>query len=120
MEKKIGQIIKEVVETKNYRVSVLAKKINLSRNNIYDIYERSSIDTDLLKKIGHVLEYDFFQHLISSETINKIKISENLETSKVLVEIQLSRDEMVKIGFEEKVLKVLNRSKRNESEIEDA
>lgn len=119
MEKKIGQIIKDVVEAKDYRASVLAKKINLSRNNIYDIYERSSIDTELLKKIGRVLEYDFFQHLITPETISKIKLAENIQKSKVLVEIELSRDEMVRIGFEEKILQVLNRNKKNESSIND-
>lgn len=112
MEKKIGQIIKEVVEAKNYRAIVLAKQINLSRNNIYDIYERSSIDTDLLKKIGQVLDYDFFQHLITPETLQKIKLSENLKGAKVLVEIELNKDEMIKIGFEEKILQVLNTTKK--------
>jgi transcriptional regulator with XRE-family HTH domain len=109
MDKKIGQIIKEVADIRNVKVIAFAKAIGVTRNNIYAIYERESIDTELLKKIGQYLNYDFFQHFIEPETLKKIKMSENLKTSKVLVEIELNEDEMMKIGFEEKVLKILNR-----------
>lgn len=41
-------------------VTEFAKKINYSRRNIYSIFEKESIDTSLLKKIGDILEIDFF------------------------------------------------------------
>jgi hypothetical protein len=109
MEKIIGQLIKEHVESSNMEVTTFAKAINKERSNVYDIYKRDSIDTSLLKKIGHVLQYDFFQHLIEEETIAKIKISEITKKSKVLLEIEISEDEMMRIGFDEKVLKILNK-----------
>lgn len=109
MNKKIGQIIKEVADVRNVKVIAFAKAIGVTRNNIYAIYERESIDTELLKKIGQYLDYDFFQHFIEPRTLEKLKISENLKKSKVLVEIELNEDEMMKIGFEEKVLKILNK-----------
>lgn len=109
MEKKIGQIIKEVVERKNITVVAFSKSIGVTRNNVYDIYERHSIDTDLLKRIGQYLEYDFFQHFIEPQTIQLIKFSDNIKTSKVLIELELNEDEIMKIGFKEKVFKVLNK-----------
>lgn len=109
MEKKIGQIIKEVVERKKIGATAFSRTIGVSRNNVYDIYERSSIDTELLKRIGQFLDYDFFQHFLEPETIEKIKFSEKVKPTRVLVELELNEDEMMKIGFEEKMLKILNK-----------
>jgi transcriptional regulator with XRE-family HTH domain len=56
----IGKKIKEELYNQKISVSVFAKKINRSRNVVYDIFERESIDTDLLNKISRVLNCDFF------------------------------------------------------------
>ncbi|MCD6018357.1 MAG: hypothetical protein K0S53_1478 [Bacteroidetes bacterium] len=62
----IGKRIKEELNRQNISVSDFAKKINRSRNVIYDIFERESIDTGLLNKIGKILCCDFFS-LYSSQ-----------------------------------------------------
>jgi len=56
----VGKRIKEELYNQGISVSVFAKKINRSRNVVYDIFERESIDTDLLNKIGKILNCDFF------------------------------------------------------------
>ncbi|MGZ3885517.1 MAG: hypothetical protein ACXVPQ_08655 [Bacteroidia bacterium] len=56
----IGKKIKEEVQKQRFPVTLFAKKINRSRNVVYNIFERESIDTDLLNKIGKVLNCDFF------------------------------------------------------------
>jgi len=56
----IGKKVKEELQQQGISVSVFAKKINRSRNVVYDIFERESIDTDLLQKISEVLKYNFF------------------------------------------------------------
>jgi transcriptional regulator with XRE-family HTH domain len=56
----IGKKIKEEIYKQGISVSAFAKKINRSRNVVYDIFERESIDTALLNKIGTVLRIDFF------------------------------------------------------------
>ncbi len=56
----IGKKIKEELYNQKISVSVFAKKINRSRNVVYDIFERESIDTDLLNKISRILNCDFF------------------------------------------------------------
>jgi len=56
----IGKKIKEEVYRQNLVITVFAKKISRSRNVVYNIFERESVDTDLLHKIGKVLNCDFF------------------------------------------------------------
>lgn len=106
---KIGQKIKEVVKSKRINVVQMANDLGMERSNLYNIFERDSIDTDLLKKIGHYVEYDFFQDLLEPETIKKIAVNENIKKSKIYLEIDLSEDEIMKIGFEEKILKILKK-----------
>lgn len=109
MDKKIGQLIQERVKAVNMDVTAFAKAINKERSNVYDIFKRDSIDTDLLKKIGHVLDYDFFQHFIEEKTIQKLQTLDSTKKAKILVELEISEDEMMSIGFEEKVFKILNK-----------
>lgn len=56
----IGKKIKEELYKQGISVSAFAKKINRSRNVVYDIFERESIDTALLNKIATILRIDFF------------------------------------------------------------
>ncbi|HLC83859.1 MAG TPA: hypothetical protein VJI69_08510 [Bacteroidia bacterium] len=56
----IGKKIKDELYKQGISVSSFAKKINRSRNVVYDIFERESIDTALLNKIGIILRLDFF------------------------------------------------------------
>jgi hypothetical protein len=56
----IGKKIKEEVYRQRIPIITFAKKISRSRNVVYDIFERESVDTDLLNKIGKILNCDFF------------------------------------------------------------
>ena len=66
----IGSIIKQELYKQGISVSTFAKKINRSRNVVYDIFERESVDTALLNKIGLILHSDFFS-LYSEQKIYK-------------------------------------------------
>jgi transcriptional regulator with XRE-family HTH domain len=59
----IGNQIKSVLESRGISVTEFAKRINKSRENIYSIFTRKTIDTGLLQSISKVLAYDFFMHL---------------------------------------------------------
>jgi transcriptional regulator with XRE-family HTH domain len=56
----IGKKVKEELYAQGISVTVFAKKISRSRNVVYDIFERESIDTNLLNKIAKILNVDFF------------------------------------------------------------
>lgn len=70
----IGNKIKAVVTKKGMTVSEFGRRINKSRENVYSIFKRKSIDTALLTSIAKVLEYDFFQYYGTSSTeLEKLK-----------------------------------------------
>lgn len=79
----IGKKIKEEMYKQNISVSVFAKKINRSRNVVYDIFGRESIDTDLLNKIGKILNCDFFSMYSSqkeylSDSVKHFNVNESI------------------------------------------
>lgn len=109
MDKNIGQLIEERVKKEKLTVVEFADRLGTERSNVYNIFKRDSIDTSLLKKIGHILNHDFFQYFLDEKTIEKIKVSESVKRSKILIELEMNEDEIMKIGFEEKILKILNK-----------
>lgn len=58
----IGKKIREVLDNTPISVVDFAKSINLSRNSVYKIFEKETIDTGQLQAIGRVLNYDFFAY----------------------------------------------------------
>lgn len=106
MNKIIGQIIKERVEASKINVVEFAKLIGVERTNVYNIYKRDSIDTALLKKIGQVLKYDFFQDLLEPETIKQIVLKERIGNV-VYVPINLTEEEIDKMNIRNKIIEKL-------------
>lgn len=106
MEKKIGQLIKNKLDASNLSVSDFARLIDVERSNVYNIFKRESIDTELLKKIGHILKYDFFQDLLEEETRMEILFKNRIENT-IYVPIKLTDSEIEKLDIKEKVIKEL-------------
>ena len=57
----IGQAIKEELDRQGKTVVWFAKELSYTRTNIYKIFEKSSIDTELLYRISTILKLDFFK-----------------------------------------------------------
>lgn len=107
MNKKIGQLIRERVDLQKMEITEFARLIGVERSNAYDIFKRESLDTNLLKKIGQVLDYDFFQDLLEEKTIQEIILKSKIESSVVYVPIKLTEEEMDKLGIKERVVRDL-------------
>lgn len=73
----IGKIIKKLVKKKAISVTDFADKINYSRRNVYEIFDRETIDSGLLIKINKVLEENLFLNYLTDEDINKFKNSKS-------------------------------------------
>lgn len=56
----IGQLIKQEMDKQGKTVSWLARELSYCRTNVYKIYDKKSIDTDLLLRISILLKHDFF------------------------------------------------------------
>lgn len=57
----IGPKVLEVVKNKRIPVVEFAEEIQLSKQNVYDLFKRSSIDTLTLWRISKALKFDFFK-----------------------------------------------------------
>lgn len=58
----IGRLIQEQLKTDQRSVSWLAKQIPFTRNHIYKIFRKSSIDCALLLRISQAMGYNFFRY----------------------------------------------------------
>jgi transcriptional regulator with XRE-family HTH domain len=79
----IGKIIKETLKSKNIDVADFAHKINYTRGNAYKIFNKKSIDTDLLFKISKVLDENLFFKYITTDEIIKYK-NDKVNSSDIL------------------------------------
>lgn len=65
----IGKQIRLIMEERNETVVWLAKHLSCSRTNVYKIFEKHSVDTDILTRISIILDFDFFS--LYSEDVKK-------------------------------------------------
>ena len=68
----IGKIIKQKLEESKMNITDFAKKIHLDRTTVYGIFNRKSIDTELLIKISETLNYDFYNETYLKPLTNNL------------------------------------------------
>lgn len=78
----IGEKIKSQAKELRIGTTELAKSINTSKQNIYGIFKRESIDTALLQKFCKVLNYDFFTFFINHKLPPNIENTESIKKGK--------------------------------------
>lgn len=84
----IGKIIKEVFETSGIKPGIFSTQINTGRRNLYSIFNRKEISTELLFKICIVLKHDFFSYY--QKALNRKQSTvEGKELSKVVVSFEM-------------------------------
>lgn len=84
----IGSMIKDRVAENDIEMSRICKFLSTSENEVLNMYQSSSLDTELLLRWAKLLEYDFFrlysQHLIlyspqsSMDYVQKRKLPDSL------------------------------------------
>ena len=86
----IGEEIQERLRQKRMKVIEFSRRINTNRNNVYDIFNRKSIDTNLLEKISEALEFDFFRLYSVPLSQNKLvqQLPDPMELSKESEELR--------------------------------
>ncbi|MBR4349169.1 MAG: XRE family transcriptional regulator [Bacteroidales bacterium] len=67
----IGHIIQETLKKQGRSVAWLARELNYTRENMYNIFKSPRIDTDTLLKISLALDKNFF--LLYSDFYKKRK-----------------------------------------------
>lgn len=56
----IGEAIRDELLRQERGITWFARKLYCDRSNVYDIFRRKSIDTELLLRISVVLNFNFF------------------------------------------------------------
>lgn len=68
----IGRLIKDELHRQERTVTWLSRKIHCDRRNIYDIFTRDNIDTNLLMRISVALSVNLFEpYIIAMQTIDR-------------------------------------------------
>lgn len=58
----IGHIIQAQLKTDQRSVGWLAREIGCTRNHVYKIFAKPSLDSDLILKISVAMSFNFFQY----------------------------------------------------------
>jgi hypothetical protein len=56
----IGEQIKKELQRQERTVAWFARQLHCNRQNVYDIFKRNNIDTELLLRISLILNTNFF------------------------------------------------------------
>lgn len=69
----IGQLIKTVFDSKGKSCTIewFASQLNCKRANIYNIFNRPTIDSQLLEQISIILGHDFFKDLSNNMLVTR-------------------------------------------------
>lgn len=89
----------------------LGKLINTSKQNVYGIYKRKSVDTEMLRKLSKALNCDFFQYYLhenpsivheSAPSYGKkkevVSLEEHLKLKKELEDLKEKYDLLKKVN----------------------
>ena len=110
----IGKIIKKKIKERGISITEFGRRINTHRRNVYDIFERESIDTALLYKISNVLEQNLFEYYIEKQAIIGTE-NQNKEILEEQIKNYTKEIDYLKqiISEKNKIISILESKKRN-------
>ena len=59
----IGELVRKELKKQERTIAWLARKLNCTRSNIYDIFSRKDIDVFLLIRLSRILRHNFLRDL---------------------------------------------------------
>lgn len=79
----IGNLIEKEMRQQGHTATWFARSLFCNRQNVYNIFQRKSIDTDLLMRISLVLHHNFFEDFspICSQALKEAARNEQDETA---------------------------------------
>lgn len=66
----IGHLIHEQLRKDQRSVGWLAREIHCTRNNVYKIFNKASLDASLILKISQAMNFNFFQYYTAEFLVN--------------------------------------------------
>ena len=59
----VGELIKERLKEEGKSVVWLAQELGCHRTNVYNIFEKNSLDTNIIRRISIIMRHNFFDYL---------------------------------------------------------
>jgi transcriptional regulator with XRE-family HTH domain len=81
----IGTIIKRQAKKKGVKNEELAKLLNCHYSNIYHIYKKENICTELLWKLSIILEYNFFKFVYGLDMDGLLSADEEIHPTTIII-----------------------------------
>lgn len=79
-----GEILKKAVKESGYSITKLAKRINKSRQHIYNLFLNPDVNPDTLVEIGKVIGHDFTSEINFFQGFEEPRIKYNKLNEEVL------------------------------------
>lgn len=102
----IGAKIKEVFDARHMKLTEFADELGTVRQNVYRIFRKRHLDTELLIRISNVLDHNFFQYYsgapdenLKQEELKRVSLEENYQK-----QLELSRKE---IDYLRKIIRLM-------------
>lgn len=59
MDQHRGEILEEIVRKSGYSLKVLAERLKISRNTLYNKFKTYDLSYDFIIRVGEIIHYDF-------------------------------------------------------------
>ena len=106
----IGENILLVMQQKGITKANLAKMLKIAPQSVDYLLKRKSIDTDTLYNVSIALDFDFSKfYRINQTNSEQINFDINQSKAKVLVEINLNVEDMVKLNLKNRIVQILDK-----------
>ena len=108
----IGQVVRKKVEESGISKAKFAELLGIARQNIEKpVFQKHSLDTDLLCNISEVLNCNFFDYYKSDNQCNEIDYTKNKEI-KATLSIEMGsekKEQVLRFIFGDNNIEILNK-----------
>jgi len=106
----IGENILSVMQQKRVTKAKLARMLDVTPQSIDYLLKRKSIDTDTLYNVSVALDFDFSNlYRINQTNFEQTNFDINPSRAKVLVEINLNAEDIIKLNLKNRIVQVLDK-----------
>lgn len=74
-----GEIVEKAVRESGYSLTVVSKKLGISRNTLYNKFQEANLNDDFIYKLSQIIHYDFSVNIPELNQIEKFsEVSQSL------------------------------------------
>ncbi len=95
LKKHKGAEIRNIIKKSGHTLVSIAKKMNISRNTLYNHFKKTELNHYFLYKLGQIINYDFaktFPELKASEIYSTAEEDDNIYLNKVKNQILILQE----------------------------